>query len=288
MLLKNVLITFEPSVIQKQCTAIALSSFITHCNSYIRKLDDWSLIFDFLLCVGIGCHPSDLPARPSPASQPEQEEEQPASAESEPPVVQVHPDPTAVKIQIEDIPESDQSPVLSNGIVQGTISQTAEPMPAPPTSFPLPITAPGAAAAVHTESTPGHGIVAGADAVPSKQSSQTPSSQQQSHNQQQPSSPHRMSAVPVSQRPQSPVEVQDVIQPFIPGNSSVRDVEAYKKCVDILTVIIKEILPKNSVIQSSPKIDAEINQMAIDSLITLRFYSLQDERLREQTGVRKE
>lgn len=55
--------TFEPSVIQKQCTPVALSSFITHCNPYIVKMDDWSLIFDFLLCIGVGCHPSDLPSR---------------------------------------------------------------------------------------------------------------------------------------------------------------------------------------------------------------------------------
>lgn len=281
MLLKNVLITFEPSVIQKQCTAIALSSFITHCNSYIRKLDDWSLIFDFLLCVGIGCHPSDLPARPSPPSHPDQEQEA-AFAQSE--VVHVHPDPTAVKIQIEDIPESDQSSLIPNGTVQESITQNTDQVPAPPTSFPVPIIAPGAAAAVHSEFTPTP--VSGASSLPSKQSSQAAQSQQQSPPQS--SSPVRTSVAPVSPRPQSPVEAADVIQPFIPGNSSVRDVEAYKKCVDILTVIIKEILPKNSVIQSSPKIDAEINQMAIDSLITLRFYSLQDERLREQTSIRKE
>lgn len=103
-----------------------------------------------------------------------------------------------------------------------------------------------------------------------------------------PQQPQSSSPRRVSGRPQSPAETQEIIQPFIPGNSSVRDVEAYKKCVDVLTVIIKEILPKNSVIQSNPKIDAEINQMAIDSLIILRFYSLQDDRLREQTAARKD
>ena len=44
-----------------------------------------------------------------------------------------------------------------------------------------------------------------------------------------------------------------------------RDIEIYKKCADILAFIIKEILPGR---------DASINQMAIDSLVTLRFYSL--------------
>lgn len=200
---------------------------------------------------------------------------------------QVQPDPHAVKIQIEDIPETDQLMTYNHIAVM----HPAEAHPAPPACFPGQVVPEisGTTAAIAPATVNG-ATPSAPPAPPESHHVLQPQAQQQ----QQPpppappSPPKRMSTVTVSPRPQSPVEAQEVTQPFIPGNSSVRDVEAYKKCVDVLTVIIKEILPKNSAIQSNPKIDAEINQMAIDSLITLRFYSLQDDRLREQTASRKE
>lgn len=194
---------------------------------------------------------------------------------AEEPVVvhQIHPDPHAVKIQIEDIPETDE--VLTSSLM--TIRQAIE-TNGLPTCYPGQVV-PEVAAGIATPIS---------DAAPSAPPFEAPPPSQPQPQPVPQSAQTRMSIVTVSPRPQSPVEAQEVTQPFIPGNSSVRDVEAYKKCVDVLTVIIKEILPKNSVIQSNPKIDAEINQMAIDSLITLRFYSLQDDRLREQSAARKE
>ena len=217
-LLRKVLYTLEPSVIQKQCTAIALSSFIKHCNAYIRRTDDWSLIFDYLLCIGIGCHPSDLPVRHTNSSP------TPPASEVTTQVENIIPDMSAVSIQIEDIPDEIPGMTVQPEASNQETAQTGEASP---------------------------------------NQSQTP----------------RQS--PVKQRHEPPDPSSEPTQPFIPGNSSVRDVEAYKKCVETLTVVIKEILPKNASIQSNPRTDAEINQLAIDSLILLRYYSLHDERLLE-------
>lgn len=206
-----------------------------------------------------------------------------ASASAAALIHQVHPDPHAVKIQIEDIPETDQLMTYNHITV---MHPAHEAHANPPVCFPGQVVPDisGATAAIAPAIVNGDPPAAPpAASAPESHSVVQPPVQQPP-----PSPPKRMSTVTVSPRPQSPVEAQEVTQPFIPGNSSVRDVEAYKKCVDVLTVIIKEILPKNSAIQSNPKIDAEINQMAIDSLITLRFYSLQDDRLREQTASRKE
>ncbi|RWS23038.1 Golgi-specific brefeldin A-resistance guanine nucleotide exchange factor 1-like protein [Leptotrombidium deliense] len=57
ILLHRMLVTFELEVIQKQSTAIALHSFLTHCHSYISRIEDWSVIFDLLLFIGIGFLP---------------------------------------------------------------------------------------------------------------------------------------------------------------------------------------------------------------------------------------
>lgn len=219
-MLRKVLITFEPSVIQKKCTAFALSSFIHHCHSHIKKVDDWALVFDYLLCVGIGCHPSDLPVRKAPAVATE------ASCSVSPAVPPV----PEVEIQIEEVTceaegvignEEERKKLIGPKCTQSTTSTSS----------------------VNNTSDDERAA--------------------------------QLGKVIASSEPS---------QPFIPGNSSVRDVEAYLKCKDILTVVIKEILPKSSAIQENPLTDAEINQMAIDSLILLRFYSLHDESLRQQTG----
>lgn len=213
-MLRKVLITFEPSVIQKKCTAFALSSFIHHCHSHIKKVDDWALVFDYLLCVGIGCHPSDLPVRKAPA----------VATQATCPLSPAVPPVPAVEIQIEE-PTCEAEGVIRNE------EETRQ---------------------LLTQK--------------STQSTATVSSDEQRA--------HSGKVLTTS----------EPSQPFIPGNSSVRDVEAYLKCKDILTVVIKEILPKSTAIQDNPVTDAEINQMAIDSLILLRFYSLHDESLRQQTG----
>jgi brefeldin A-resistance guanine nucleotide exchange factor 1 len=227
-LLRKVLYTLEPSVIQKQCTAIALASFINHCNAYIRRTDDWSLIFDYLLCIGIGCHPSDLPVRhtssnssPTPPL---------TASDNRQDVDNIVPDMSAVSIQIEDIPDEIPA-VTSKSIAEKPVNHEANPE---------------------------------GDAT----AHQSPVKQKE-----------------VNENP--PLDPSEPSQPFIPGNSSVRDIEAYKKCVETLTVVIKEILPKNASIHSNPRSDAEINQMAIDSLITLRFFSLHDDRLLEGSSKPK-
>ena len=217
-LLRKVLITFEPSVIQKKCTAFALSSFIHHCHSHIKKVDDWALVFDYLLCVGIGCHPSDLPVRKAPAVTIPQ-----ASSAVSPAVPPV----PAVEIQIEEATCEAEGMIGSEEERKKLIGPKCTQLPS-----------------------------ASVNNIEDEQRAQ-------------------LGKVIASSEPS---------QPFIPGNSSVRDVEAYLKCKDILTVVIKEILPKSSAIQENPVTDAEINQMAIDSLILLRFYSLHDESLRQQTG----
>ena len=237
-LLRKVLVTFEPCVIQKKCTAVALSSFITHCHPHIKRVDDWALVFDYLLCVGIGCHPSDLPLRRSPGAA-KGETISSASSASTSIQNQLLPEPPVptVKIQIE------QPICEAEGVKDRSSSDEKEAITTAATT--------GACSSTTTGSSNGNNSNFNApdDTV---QGSKT--------------------------------VTPELSQPFIPGNSSVRDVEAYLKCKDILTVVIKEILPKSCAIQANPSTDAEINQMAIDSLITLRFYSLHDESLRQQTG----
>jgi hypothetical protein len=48
------MLTFEPNMIQRQTTAIALHSFVSQCSCYITRSEDWSLIFNLLLTIGIG------------------------------------------------------------------------------------------------------------------------------------------------------------------------------------------------------------------------------------------
>jgi len=50
------MLTFEPNMIQRKTTAIALHSFVSQCNCYITRSEDWSLIFNLLLYIGIGFH----------------------------------------------------------------------------------------------------------------------------------------------------------------------------------------------------------------------------------------
>lgn len=246
-LLKTILNSFDPSVLHKQCTATALSSFISHCHPYIRRVDSWSLIFDYLLCVGIGCHVKDLPIRQS-------------SLNREVPQEPLSPPVPSFKI---DIPEDEEDTCglqkqmshVSCGGVTEVDNDTQE--------------------MIETET-------------------KKDEKQEVTHDDQKPvlneseSRKKGMSESPsvippeVSKSTQDSLGEAEATQPFIPSSSSVRDVEAYRKCVDILTVIIKEILPKTTL--SNRKADAEINQMAIDSLITLRFYSLQNELLME-TGA---
>lgn len=280
LLLRQVLVTFEPSVIQKQCTALGLSSFITHCHSDIKRVDDWSLIFDYLLCIGIGCHPSDLPVRQqiSQIESTPKVEDVPAIAATIPSSIsQVEPDVNAVKIQIEDIIEDDTG--LSCTPVVSTQDQS------PPVETQVSSNIEVAENEVKPDDKP---HASSPPPVPTDNCSegQATVKQQQVKDPNNPSPPETSS--PVSSHPsslpsRSQPDPSEPTQPFIPGNSSVRDIEAYKKCVEVLTIVIKEILPKTACIQSNPRTDAEINQMAIDSLITLRFYSLHDERLRDQS-----
>ena len=54
LLLCHLLLTFEPNMIQRKTTAIALHSFVSQCSCYITRSQDWAIIFNFLLSVGIG------------------------------------------------------------------------------------------------------------------------------------------------------------------------------------------------------------------------------------------
>ncbi|RWS07642.1 golgi-specific brefeldin A-resistance guanine nucleotide exchange factor 1-like isoform X2 [Dinothrombium tinctorium] len=54
LLFHHMLVTFDLSLIQKHTTAIALHSFITHCHSCISRIEDWSVIFELLLYIGVG------------------------------------------------------------------------------------------------------------------------------------------------------------------------------------------------------------------------------------------
>lgn len=54
LLLCHLLLTFELNLIQRKTTAIALHSFVSQCNCYITRSQDWAIIFNFLLAVGIG------------------------------------------------------------------------------------------------------------------------------------------------------------------------------------------------------------------------------------------
>lgn len=249
ILLRHILMNCEPTFIQKKCTAIALTSFINSCHRDIRRVDDWSLIFDYLLCVGIGCHPSDLPVRQTSSPGPiegETESEPSQEATLEPQPVTSSPPVPSVHLQIED--------------------DTNEDVPVIPSAPPL--EPPGEGRLEQQEQDVARPLL-------------TDSSDQKS-----------VPGSPVEKRKTGPPRLSSEgdstngpNQPFIPGSSAVRDVEAYKKCVEILTVIIKEILPKS--VQTNPKSDAAINQMAIDSLITLRFYSLHDDLLRESVTAPK-
>ena len=247
----------EPSFIQKKCTAIALTSFINSCHRDIRRVDDWSLIFDYLLCVGIGCHPSDLPVRqtlsPGPVEggvEPQSEPSQQATPQPQP-VISTSPPVPSVHLQIEDDTNEDvPQPVIPS---------------APPLEQHQPPDQPTLKQQEQDVAKP----------LP------TDSSDQKSV----PGSPVEQRKIGPPRLPSEADSTNGPNQPFIPGSSAVRDVEAYKKCVEILTVIIKEILPKS--VQTNPKSDAAINQMAIDSLITLRFYSLHDDLLRESVTAPK-
>ena len=54
LLLCHLLLTFEPHMIQRRTTAIALHSFVSQCSCYVTRSQDWAVIFNFLLAVGIG------------------------------------------------------------------------------------------------------------------------------------------------------------------------------------------------------------------------------------------
>lgn len=54
LLLRHMMLTFKPNMIQRQTTAIALHSFVSQCSCYITRTEDWSHIFNLLLTIGIG------------------------------------------------------------------------------------------------------------------------------------------------------------------------------------------------------------------------------------------
>lgn len=269
ILLRHILMNCEPSFIQKKCTAIALTSFINSCHRDIHRVDDWSLIFDYLLCVGIGCHPSDLPVRQTSSPGPAEDEVETGSEPSERPTPQLQ-----------------------------SVTSTSQPQSVVSTSQPVVSTSPPVPS-VHLQIEDDTNEDVPQPAIPSAPPLEPPSQGTLEQEQQDVSKPlpsdssdqKSVPGSPVEQRkigPRLPLEADSTNgpnQPFIPGSSAVRDVEAYKKCVEILTVIIKEILPKS--VQTNPKSDAAINQMAIDSLITLRFYSLHDDLLRESVTAPK-
>lgn len=270
VLLRHILMNCEPSFIQKKCTAIALTSFINSCHRDIHRVDDWSLIFDYLLCVGIGCHPRDLPVRQTSSPGPVQGEVDTQSEPSQQATLQpvassLQPQSVASTLQPQSVASSPPVPSVHLQIEDDTNEDV--PQQVIPSAPPL-----------EQHQSPDEAALKEQDAgrsVPSE------SCEQKS-----------VPGSPVEQRKKSPPRLPSEAestngpnQPFIPGSSAVRDVEAYKKCVEILTVIIKEILPKS--VQTNPKSDAAINQMAIDSLITLRFYSLHDDLLRESVTAPK-
>lgn len=58
LLIYQMLLTFEPHMLQRKITAQALHSFVSHCNSFFAKPNEWILIFNFILAVAIGYYPS--------------------------------------------------------------------------------------------------------------------------------------------------------------------------------------------------------------------------------------
>lgn len=59
LLIYQMLLTFDPIMLQRNVTAQALHSFVSHCNCYFNKNEEWALIFNLILAVAIGYYPSN-------------------------------------------------------------------------------------------------------------------------------------------------------------------------------------------------------------------------------------
>lgn len=57
LLLFQMLMYFEPEMIQRLITAQTLHSFVQHCNCYFTKNEQWALIFYLILAISIGYYP---------------------------------------------------------------------------------------------------------------------------------------------------------------------------------------------------------------------------------------
>lgn len=59
LLIYQMLLSFDPFMIQRSVTAQALHSFVSHCNCYFSKNEEWALIFNLILAVAIGYYPTN-------------------------------------------------------------------------------------------------------------------------------------------------------------------------------------------------------------------------------------
>lgn len=59
LLIYQMLLTFDPIMLQRSVTAQALYSFVSHCNCFFTKNEEWALIFNLILAVAIGYYPSN-------------------------------------------------------------------------------------------------------------------------------------------------------------------------------------------------------------------------------------
>ncbi|OTF79797.1 Sec7-like protein, partial [Euroglyphus maynei] len=57
LLLYQILIFFDPCLIQRKHTAQTLHSFISNCNCYLNKNEQWALAFNLILAISIGYYP---------------------------------------------------------------------------------------------------------------------------------------------------------------------------------------------------------------------------------------
>ncbi|KAH9528829.1 G-box binding factor, partial [Dermatophagoides farinae] len=57
LLLYQILIFFDPYLIQRKHTAQTLHSFISHCNCYLTKNEQWALVYNLILAISIGYYP---------------------------------------------------------------------------------------------------------------------------------------------------------------------------------------------------------------------------------------
>ena len=53
-------------MLQRNIAAQALHSFVSHCNCFFNKTDEWVLIFNFILAIAIGYYPSNKKLQQEP------------------------------------------------------------------------------------------------------------------------------------------------------------------------------------------------------------------------------